>query len=96
MEAAMSIIPFVLIFGVFWFFLIRPQRQQQKEHKEMLGNLEVGDKIVTIGGIKAKIIKIKDDIVRLRINSNVDIDVMKNAIGRLDKSEQDEKDKQDN
>lgn len=90
MEIISGILPFVLIFGVFWFFLIRPQRKQQQRHKEMLDNLKPGDKVVTIGGIKGKVIKIKDDNIRLRISSNVDIDMVKNSIGRLDTSEVEE------
>lgn len=90
MEYVYAILPWVLIFGVFWFFLIRPQRKQKQEHQDMLDNLEVGDKIVTIGGIKGKIIKIKDNLIRLKISSNVDIDVIENAIGHLDKSEMEE------
>ncbi len=88
MQYVYAILPWVLIFGVFWFFLIRPQRKQQKEHEEMLNNLEVGDKIVTIGGIKGKIIKLKDNNIRLRISSDVDIDVVQKAIARLDTSEE--------
>ena len=87
MQYVYAILPWVLIFGVFWFFLIRPQRKQQKEHEEMLNNLEVGDKIVTIGGIKGKIIKLKEGNIRLRISSDVDVDVVQKAIARLDESE---------
>ncbi|ACL69978.1 preprotein translocase subunit YajC [Halothermothrix orenii] len=84
------VLPLVILFGVFWLFLIRPQKKQQKEHQEMLANLETGDKVVTIGGIKGKVIKIKDDIIRLRVSSNVDIDFVKNAIARLDNTEDEE------
>ncbi len=88
MQYVYAVLPWVLIFGVFWFFLIRPQRKQQKEHDNMLDNLKVGDRIVTIGGLKAKIVKIKEDNIRLRVSSNVDIDVVQKAIARLDKSEE--------
>lgn len=94
MEFVISILPFVVIFGVFWYFLIRPQQKQQKEHKEMLSNLQAGDNVVTIGGIKGKIIKIKDDNIRLRISSNVDIDLVKSSIGRLNNPENEEKEEQ--
>jgi len=88
MEYVYAVLPWVLIFGIFWFFLIRPQQKQKKEHQNMLDNLSVGDKIVTIGGIKGKIIKIKDDNVRLRVSSNVDIDFVKNAVSKVtDKNE---------
>ncbi len=87
MEILASILPFAVIFGVFWFFLIRPQQKQQKEHKEMLGNLQAGDDVVTIGGIKGKVVKIKDDNIRLRISSNVDIDMARSSIGSVVKPE---------
>ena len=88
MQYVLQLLPFILIFVVFWFFLIRPQRKKQQQHEEMLDNLNIGDSVVTIGGIKAKIIKIKDDSVRLRISPEVDIDIMKNAISRLDETEE--------
>lgn len=84
MEYVYAILPWVLIFGIFWFFLIRPQQKQKKEHQNMLDNLSIGDKIVTIGGIKGKIIKLKDDNVRVRVSSSVDIDFVKSAISRVE------------
>ena len=89
-QGFLTILMWVVIFGVLWFFLIRPQRKQQKEHKEMLDNLKVGDRVVTIGGIRGKIINIKENNIRLRISSNVDIDLVKNSIGRIDKENQPE------
>ena len=97
MQFLVQLLPFVLIFVVFWFFLIRPQRQKQQKHEDMLDDLTVGDQVVTIGGIKGKIIKIKDEMVRLRISSSVDIDLMKNAIGHLadeDKNKQQDQQEQ--
>src|SRR6056297_998801 len=91
MEYLYAILPWVLIFGIFWFFLIRPQQKQKKEHQNMLDNLAVGDKVVTIGGIKGKAIKIKEDNVRLRVSSNVDIDFVKNAISRVTEKNSDNK-----
>ena len=83
MEYLYAILPWVLIFGIFWFFLIRPQQKQKKEHQNMLDNLGIGDKVVTIGGIKGKIIKIKDDNIRIRVSSNVDIDFVKSSVSRV-------------
>ena len=59
----MPIIWLVVMFGVFYFMLIRPQKKQEKKQKEMLAALQVGDKVVTIGGICGKIAKLKDDYV---------------------------------
>ncbi|RCW43781.1 MULTISPECIES: preprotein translocase subunit YajC [unclassified Halanaerobium] len=83
MDYVYAILPWVLIFGIFWFFLIRPQRKQKKEHQQMLDNLKSGDSVVTIGGIKGKVIKIKDNNIKIRVSSNVDIDLVKNAIARV-------------
>ncbi|MGM0437211.1 MAG: preprotein translocase subunit YajC [Bacillota bacterium] len=89
-QGFLTILMWVVIFGVLWFFLIRPQRKQQKEHDEMIENLEVGDRVVTIGGIRGKIINIKENNVRLRISSNVDIDLIRDSIGRIDQENQPE------
>lgn len=95
MQYVLQLAPFILIFVVFWFFLIRPQRKKQQQHEDMLDNLNIGDSVVTIGGIKAKIIKIKEDSVRIRISPEVDIDIMKNAISRLDRNEEKEREKEE-
>ncbi len=83
MDYVYAILPWVLIFGIFWFFLIRPQQKQKKEHQQMLDDLKSGDSVVTIGGIKGKVIKIKDNNIKVRVSSNVDIDFVKNAIARV-------------
>jgi len=62
-----SLLPMVLIFVVFYFFLIRPQRKKDKQVKEMLNNLKAGDRVCTIGGIYGTIVGIKDDTVTLSV-----------------------------
>ncbi len=62
-----TFLPMVLIFVVFYFFLIRPQRKKDKKVKEMLNNLKAGDRICTIGGIYGTIVGIKDDTVTLSV-----------------------------
>ena len=64
---ATTFLPLVLIFVVFWFMLIRPQRKKDKQVKEMLNNLKAGDRICTIGGIYGTIVGIKDDTVTLSV-----------------------------
>lgn len=64
------IIPYVVIFGVFYFLVIRPQRKKDKETKAMLNSLKVGDEILTIGGIYGKIINIKDDILTIEVGAD--------------------------
>ena len=55
------IIYMVVIFGAMYFLMIRPQRKKQKEEKKMRENLQVGDEIVTIGGIHGRVISLKED-----------------------------------
>lgn len=62
---AVQFLPMILIFVVFYFLLIRPQRKKDKEVKNMLANLKVGDRITTIGGFYATIAGIKDDIITI-------------------------------
>lgn len=62
------ILPFVLMFVVFYFLLIRPQQKKQKDRNAMLSALTKGDKVVTIGGLHGTIVEITDDIVVLKVN----------------------------
>lgn len=64
---AAQFVPMILIFVVFYFLLIRPQRKKDKEAKTMLDNLKVGDRICTIGGIYATIVRIKDDVLTVEV-----------------------------
>ena len=74
-------LPMILIFVVFWFMLIRPQRKKDKKVKEMLNNLKAGDQITTIGGIYGTIKGIKDDTITLSVGmNNMDMRVARWAI----------------
>ena len=64
---AVQLVPLILVFVVFYFVLIRPQRKKDKEAKAMLDNLKVGDRICTIGGIYGTIVKIKDDVLTVEV-----------------------------
>ena len=64
------ILPLVLMFGVFYFLLIRPQQKKDKKAKNMLAALKVGDRICTIGGIYATILSIKDDTIEVSVGKD--------------------------
>ena len=64
------IVPMVLMFAVFYFLLIRPQRKKDKKVKDMLSALKVGDRISTIGGIYGTILAIKDDTMELTVGKD--------------------------
>lgn len=58
-----GVLPFVLLFGAFYFFILRPQRKKEKEVQKMRSNIEVGDEIVTIGGIMGIVTSVKEDVL---------------------------------
>ena len=64
-----SLLPLVLMFVVFYFFLIRPQRKKDKKVKEMLAALKPGDRVTTIGGIYGTIVSVKDETITLSIGA---------------------------
>ena len=64
---AVQFLPMILIFVIFYFMLIRPQRKKDKEAKAMLDSLKVGDRICTIGGIYGTIVRIKDDVLTIKV-----------------------------
>ncbi|MBQ2948209.1 MAG: preprotein translocase subunit YajC [Clostridia bacterium] len=64
---AIQFLPMILIFVIFYFMLIRPQRKKDKEAKKMLDNLKVGDRICTIGGIYGTIVRIKDQVLTIEV-----------------------------
>lgn len=70
----------ILIIVVMWFFMIRPQRKQQKELQKFRDGLQKGDKVVTIGGIYGTVVEIKEKTLLIEVDSNVKIKVDKNSV----------------
>ena len=81
MEGLTQFLPLIIIFAIFYFILIRPQQQKQKTHKLMLGSIQKGDKVITIGGLYGIIRDIKGDVLTLEIAKDVIINTTRNAIG---------------
>src|ERR1700719_3571005 len=80
-QQMMQFLPFVLIFVVFYFLLIRPQQKRAKDHKTMLGNLRRGDKVVTGGGIIGTVAKVvSDDEVAVDIAEGIRVRVIRSTI----------------
>jgi preprotein translocase subunit YajC len=84
-----QLLPFILIFGILYFLVIRPQQKKQREaateRTNMLKALKAGDKVVTTGGIYGTIVAVreKDDTVQLRIAQSVSVEAERSAIARL-------------
>lgn len=82
----------VIFFGIFWFLAIRPQRKQQRAHREMVSMLKKGDEVVTIGGMFGTIKKIGPDFVELEIANRTKVRYLKRAISSIVSEEEEEYD----
>lgn len=83
-DMLVQLLPLVLIFAVFWFFLIRPQQKRAKEHREMVANVQRGDQIVTAGGLMGRVTKVIDDnTVQVEIAENVRVRVVRGTLSNV-------------
>jgi preprotein translocase subunit YajC len=79
-NAIMQFLPIVLILGVFYLLILRPQQKKQKEHQKMLSELKKGDDVVTNGGIVGKLILVREKEVTLEVQDKVRIRLLRSAI----------------
>jgi preprotein translocase subunit YajC len=85
-----TLVPLVLLFGIFYFLLIRPQQQRLKAHRAMVEGVRRGDVVVTAGGLVGKIAKVKDDgEIMLEIADNVQVRVLKSTLTEVRKAKSD-------
>ena len=82
-----NLFPLIIIFVVFYFLLIRPQKAKEKEHQKMLLNINKNDAIVTTGGIHGTVVNVKDKTLVLRVDENVKIEIEKNCVAYVKKSQ---------
>jgi preprotein translocase subunit YajC len=82
-EGLASFLPFIIIFVLFYFMLIRPQMKQAKEHKALLGALKAGDEIISNSGILGRITKLNTQFAIIEIANNVEIKIQKQTIQTL-------------
>lgn len=78
-----SFAPFVVIFVLFWFMLIRPQMKQAKEQRNMIAALQKGDEVTTTGGLVGRVTKVGDSFVSLEIAPETVVHVQKHTIQTL-------------
>ncbi|NWF67437.1 MAG: preprotein translocase subunit YajC [Campylobacterales bacterium] len=83
-----SLLPLLILFGIFYFLIIRPQQKQVKQHKEMIEGLKKGDKIVTSGGIYAEVVKPEDDFIKVKIADEVFVKISKDYVAKKLDNEQ--------
>jgi preprotein translocase subunit YajC len=76
-----ALLPFILVFAIFYLLIIMPQRKKQKKHMELVENLRPGDRIVTTAGIFGTVMSVQKDKIEVKIAANVKIDITKSAVG---------------
>ncbi len=81
-----NLLPILLIFVIFYFMVIRPQKNKEKEHQKMLSGLNKNDEVVTSSGIHGTIVNVKDKTIILRVDENVKIEMERNCIAYIKKA----------
>ena len=76
-----ALLPFVLVFVIFYLLIIMPQRKKQKKHLELVENLKPGDRIITTAGIFGTVMSVQKDLIELKVASNTNIKITKSAVG---------------
>jgi len=75
-----NLLPILLIFVVFYFLLIRPQKKAQDEHKKMIAALKKNDEVITVGGMHGTIANVKDMTITLKVDDNVKVEIQKSSV----------------
>ena len=78
-----TLVMMIFIIGIFWLILIRPQRKREKQVNAMRSAIKAGDKIVTIGGVKAKVLKAKEESLLIEAGPNVRMEVMRWSVSQI-------------
>jgi preprotein translocase subunit YajC len=83
-QGYIAFLPFVLIIGVFYLMLVRPNQKRQKQWQEMLSSLKSGDRVTTTGGMRGTITSIREDVIQLKLPpDSIRVEVLKSAIASV-------------
>jgi preprotein translocase subunit YajC len=74
---------FGLIFVIFYFMILRPQQKRQKERKKLLDNVKKGDKVITAGGVHAKVVAVEEKTLLVEIADNVKVKIERSSLGSV-------------
>ncbi|HCS47105.1 MAG TPA: preprotein translocase subunit YajC [Candidatus Aminicenantes bacterium] len=75
-----ALLPFLLVFVIFYLLIVMPQRKRQKKHQSMVEQLKPGDRIITSGGIYGTVMGVQPDRIELKVAANVKIDITKSSV----------------
>ncbi len=77
------LLPMLVIFGAFYFLLIRPQQKRQKAHAALVSELSTGDEILTSGGILGKVTAVSEHYVSVKIAKDVEVKIQKSSVSQV-------------
>ncbi len=77
-----SLLPLIVLFGIFYFLIIRPQQKQAKQHREMLESLKKGDKVITTGGLYCEVLKTEEDFIKAKLNEDTIVKISREFISK--------------
>jgi preprotein translocase subunit YajC len=78
-----QLIPFVVIFAIFYLLIILPARKKQKQHQNMIGSLKGGERIITAGGIYGTVTRVLDDRFVIQVDGNTKIEITKSSVSGI-------------
>jgi len=90
-DMLVSFLPIILIIGIFYFLILRPQSKKQKETQKMLQALKKGDRVVTIGGIHGVIQTVRESTVIIKVDDNVKLEFNRGAVSTVSSQAKEEK-----
>lgn len=82
-DGSFSLVMIVAIFVLFYFMLIRPQNKRAKEHRALINQVKVGDEVITIGGMLAKVLSVDEQYIKVGIAEGVDVNLQRSAISSV-------------
>lgn len=82
-DSLLGLLPFVILFVIFYFFLIRPQSKRVKEHKKMVEALGKGDEVITNGGLLGKVVEIGDEFITLEVAKNIQVKIQRSFVSNV-------------
>lgn len=87
MDTYGTILYFLAFIAIFYFMIIRPQQQRQKQQQNTINSLKPNVNVTTYAGILGKVVKVKENTVILKVADNVEIEILKSAVAYLNKDE---------
>ena len=81
-DVVTSLLPLIVLFAIFYFLVIWPQQKQAKKHKAMIESLDRGDKIVTVGGLIAEVVKPEEEYFKVKLNDDTVVKLSKEYVAK--------------